>query len=451
MGSKRNCNARALDGDDDPSTGMSNKRHQDRPPSKSRPAQPKVDPTYGQRAAFPGLDGPIDLSDNELEYEDAGDALSYLRSVRHEAGGIPNLLVAPKTGPQLPPGFYARDNRGYYEDGAYVAAPDTESSEEPDGPSEGLEAASEQIHEAFYASIVSHFTAIRKILHSEPPRELIDALPPDCATYVGHFGSRSKTLAQWTRRIRNTDPRPVQIAAMSPESVFKLIRVLLKSNLMTLEDGLRERTSRWIWALLARLPDRGELDHRDISWIRDLGKRAVLMMADKEHAAVLREQMQDDLESSDLEDQEEHAIPAEEPILERDEGEIVEEPSHDVEHADHAQDQPEATSTTPEENDDENGAMDMEIDEGEVSSDDEAAPAKQTATDIELAKARLLSNLGLSTSAQETGQVEEEDELAAQIRCQINMNATLNMILTVAGEFYGQLDLLAFRNPFPGE
>ena len=33
-------------------------------------------------------------------------------------------------------------------------------------------------------------------------------------------------------------------------------------------------------------------------------------------------------------------------------------------------------------------------------------------------------------------------------RAQVNLRATLNMILTVAGEFYGQRDLLEFRNPF---
>ena len=43
-------------------------------------AQPKIDPTYGQRGAFPGLDdGP---RDNELFYGPANDGLEYLRMVR---------------------------------------------------------------------------------------------------------------------------------------------------------------------------------------------------------------------------------------------------------------------------------------------------------------------------------------------------------------------------------
>lgn len=42
--------------------------------------QPRVDPTYGQRGAFPGLDGFHD--DDELFYGPASDGLEYLRMVR---------------------------------------------------------------------------------------------------------------------------------------------------------------------------------------------------------------------------------------------------------------------------------------------------------------------------------------------------------------------------------
>lgn len=43
-------------------------------------AQSKIDPTYGQRSAFPGLDGPCD--DDGLFYGPASDGLEYLRMVR---------------------------------------------------------------------------------------------------------------------------------------------------------------------------------------------------------------------------------------------------------------------------------------------------------------------------------------------------------------------------------
>lgn len=45
-------------------------------------AQSRIDPTYGQRGAFPGLDdGPTNVEDG-LFYGPANDGLEYLRMVR---------------------------------------------------------------------------------------------------------------------------------------------------------------------------------------------------------------------------------------------------------------------------------------------------------------------------------------------------------------------------------
>lgn len=46
--------------------------------SSTRAAQPKVDLTYGQRGAFPGLEGG---EDERLFYGPASDGLEYLRMV----------------------------------------------------------------------------------------------------------------------------------------------------------------------------------------------------------------------------------------------------------------------------------------------------------------------------------------------------------------------------------
>lgn len=45
-------------------------------------------------------------------------------------------------------------------------------------------------------------------------------------------------------------------------------------------------------------------------------------------------------------------------------------------------------------------------------------------------------------------QAPEPVEDSPEERAKANVRATLNMILTVAGEFYGQRDLLEFRDPF---
>lgn len=43
-------------------------------------AQARIDPTYGQRGAFPGLDDPV--GEDELFYGPATDGMEYLRMVR---------------------------------------------------------------------------------------------------------------------------------------------------------------------------------------------------------------------------------------------------------------------------------------------------------------------------------------------------------------------------------
>lgn len=53
--------------------------------SRSRPTvEPRMDPTYGQRSALPGLDDDTTMEGDEelLNYDEDMDALAYLRAVR---------------------------------------------------------------------------------------------------------------------------------------------------------------------------------------------------------------------------------------------------------------------------------------------------------------------------------------------------------------------------------
>jgi hypothetical protein len=53
--------------------------------SRSRPSiEARVDPTYGQRSAIPGLDDDTTMEgeEDDLTYDEEMDALAYLRSVR---------------------------------------------------------------------------------------------------------------------------------------------------------------------------------------------------------------------------------------------------------------------------------------------------------------------------------------------------------------------------------
>ncbi|KAK3298562.1 uncharacterized protein B0H64DRAFT_385506 [Chaetomium fimeti] len=484
MGPKRNHNVITAGDDNESSYSSSNKRRREQKNPKPKQAEGKPDPTYGQRAAFPGLDDDesAQISDDDLEFEENGDALAYLRAVRKEASGVPNVLVAPKAGPEIPThlqgsdaidrSIYADgvgDSRGYYHDGAYTAAPDPDPSTAsyPDEAEEGeilpiaeadrVAAQNAALRKAYFASLTARFLRLRALLHRAPPQSVIDALPRDHGTEVGSFGARSWTFRVWTRRIRHTDPLPAQVAALDRQSVLKLLRVILGGKFIRRGYELRPRTSRWIWALLARLPDQGELDYAEVGWVRELGKRAVLMMVSIAHMEALREEVEGGLEGDSDENDEEEFV--EEVVLNED--------GEERSIATSTSCQPPATADA-DDGKDQDGETDMDVDEGEVTDDEPPATAdnKDIGADIAAAKARLLARLEESSGTQQ----EEESSAAASVdtpehqqndasdgetatlgeaEARVNMRATLNMVLTVAGEFYGQRDLLEFRDPFP--
>ncbi|OLN96690.1 hypothetical protein CCHL11_00804 [Colletotrichum chlorophyti] len=484
--------------------------------SKSRDHQnAHIDPTWGQKYVFSSFDGRTTVPhDPDLDFEDDTDAMAYLKSVRTQANGIPHLLVAPKVpiGPQLPKELQAGESdleegeeveedrniytsgegdfRGYYHDGAYTARPadwreynkqgdyeDGEWDGEQDGYYDGEDQDSEAaIHEAYYASILARFHSLRATLHTKPPPSVVAALPRTHGHHVGAFGPKSSTFSIWSQRLRTTDPLPAQVASMDKDGVLRVVRVLLGGKFLRRGEEVGERTSRWLWALLARLPERGELNHTEIGWIRDLGRRAVLMMQSLADMAALRDALEEggmDLgvhdavdDSSDDED-----VLREMEVEERD-GEVPDE-KQSVEETSRQEDpearEDEMKDLSPSGAQVEKGAAEdgeiaddqksepMELSEdGEIDESESVVSEEPTSVPVESleeARARLLAQLDTTTAEQPAqGPVSEADdvEVSDQLRARMNMRATLNMILTVAGDFYGQRDLLEFRDPFTG-
>ncbi|KAL7621486.1 hypothetical protein AAE478_008809 [Parahypoxylon ruwenzoriense] len=452
------------------------------------------------------------------------------------------------------------DFRGYYEDGAYVAYPlgyfdeDEQEEEEEEGDedynrdydghdykegedeegsaleyddetspdsSEGgpHNSNSDEIRDAYFTSLTNQFLALRQILQTDPPDSVLSSLPKSNPIKVGDFGRRSDTFSKWSGRLRGTDPLPAQIAGMHKDCVIRLLRVILGGKFLRKKQELRERTSRWIWALLARLPDKGELDHQEIGWIRELGKRAILMMVSLAEMEVLKEHYDVGDGSTGSQDGEVDVDEGIDEDLSPEEfhGDDYFEDNMDDSHArtrnfDQAEDDKadkadastnsvdaEFSATCKEGSDNQvdikaNNAdaegvsgvppsenetgelsdVEMQIDseeeeDGEVS--DTPQQREESTADIETAKARLLAQLGSTedtsknadaasafpeqqqertTTPLATDEEEAQKERERLQRTKINERATLNMILTVAGEFFGQRDLLEFRDPFGG-
>ncbi|KAJ3580387.1 hypothetical protein NPX13_g169 [Xylaria arbuscula] len=521
-------------------------------PKNKRHKTARTDPTSGQRGAFGDLGGATTAptSDSDLDCEDDSEALAYLRSVRTQASTIPHVLVAQKAGPPLPPQaprsagdddeeeqpadrtIYedgVGDFRGYYQDGAYVAYPEdrwgnSNENEEPYGEDDDSDdklendddpnssessddrphnSSADEIREAYFASITNRYMALRQLLQTDPPESAIRALPATNPTEVGVWKRGADTFQKWEGRIRTTDPLPAQIAAMHKDGIFRLIRVILTCKFLRKRTQLRERTSRWIWALLARLPDAGELDYMEVGYVRELGKRAVLMMVSLAELEVLRENY--DVAGSSPEDEEEYEVEADvdecyDDALSQDSPvDVANAPTPDdakvhVEHIpspsasipqDGANQTADISSTnskpkvdgarlqepSPDDASDVEMQLDSDMEDGEVA-DEPPPPHADSVADIETAKARLLARLneaaaednGMTPADAEAAQaatpesrIDESEEDGAEYeryqaldRDKVNERATLNMILTVAGEFYGQRDLLEFRDPFGG-
>ncbi|KND87806.1 hypothetical protein TOPH_07604, partial [Tolypocladium ophioglossoides CBS 100239] len=465
--------------DDDPSPPKRAKKLTGAQP-RHRHQNSAIDPTWGQKYVFSNLeDGSSIPFGEESDFEDDADAMAYLRSVRLEATGIPHLLVAPKRqiGPQLPPELRTEhddqafgqstytngvgDARGYYEDGAYMALP---NSEDDDGEGEaGNVDPEKELLEAYCASVLSRYHRLRSALHTKPPPNAARRLSCARPTFAPPLGGKSSTHRIWSQALRSTDPHPLQLALMSKESVLRVLRVMLGGKFLHRGYTLSERTSQWLWALLARLPDPWEMDHTDIAWVRDLGRRAVLLGRSLAEMAALRDELEDGMlgvnegvdASSSSGDDDESAVATD---AEAGEGLSSPDSKPQVDQSQNAVSQEKPTGEDVAEEQVAKNDQEGQVDEGngdnesvamDLASDSEEGEAKEDDnTALEAAKKAFLSRLEDATA--ENQQPEEDPQAAARLRLRMNMRATLNMILTVAGEFYGQRDLLEFREPFVG-
>ncbi|KAI1011627.1 hypothetical protein LB504_002699 [Fusarium proliferatum] len=451
-----------------------------------------IDPTWGQKYVFAGNGNTTTIPEGEEDdFEDDSEAMAYLNSVRQEANRIPHLLVAPKVqiGPQLPPELRSDDqgqdeqpidrsvyndgvgdSRGWYEDGAYMAMPDNaadddgyEGDEYPDGyEDESYEEAA--LNEAYFASVMDQYLRLRSILHADLPSNAVSRVVKARLKTDAPAENQSAAIATWSRLLRETDPHPLQVALMSKDTTLRILRILLGGKFLRQGYTLPERTSRWIWALLARMPDKGELNYAEIGWIRDLGRRAVLLGRSLAEMAALREELAEgglgaheavDGSSSDeevLADPEDIEVEGalssgqdeDEPKLAGSRNE-AEKTSKGTEPTAKSPPRPAAEEGEIEdEGEDEDVAMeiatDSEAEEGEVA-------AQEPQENLEAARERLLARISNGMTSEDEEDLEKE---SAKQRLRANLRATLNMILTIAGEFYGQRDLLEFREPFVG-
>jgi hypothetical protein len=345
------------------------------------------------------------------------------------------------------------DYRGSYSDGAYYAAAEPSPEALYGTDNENREGKDPQL--AYFDSILSRYEILRDQLQQTPPPEALQRLNED---HPVHIGRLNVSVARWWRwKIKTADPIPAQLASMDKSTVLKLLGLLTEGTLMKRGKEIEIFVSRWAWGLLARLPDRGQLTSEEIGIVRELGKKAVLLgmglkgntqwdegmdevdagydEVDYEETVIVNDPRENDIDGLEPLGTSTHNGPIgpqlptssghAERIISGISADILDITDNDVD-----------TGSIPDNHTGNNEAADIS-DEAINSSEGLAAM-----------KARLLNQLN------------EDDLVGNNLEGEIaivgeplgegdypkpNTRATVDMIITVVGEIYGQRDLLEFR------
>ncbi len=269
------------------------------------------------------------------------------------------------------------------------------------------------------------------------------------------------------------DQKPAQIACMSKSSVLRLLRLLTQGSILKRESQVEFGISYWVWSLLAKLPDRGELNSEEIGVVRELGKKAVLIGMGLKEVKDWQQGMQNvEAEFEENLGAEENAGGDDDEIYPESEDDFHEEGYPDsVINVKQAMTDIQSNGATSEALPanfdilDTNGNMDQpvsassqtfvadsdqivaaenieELSEGEVQSTEGDVEDPEA---LAAMKAQMLNRL----KSPDEVNIEEEVSTTPKPRpppSRSNTKATVDMIITIAGEIYGQRDLLEFRS-----
>lgn len=254
--------------------------------------------------------------------------------------------------------------------------------------------------------------------------------------------------------MKTVDPLPVQIASMDKDTVLRLLRLLLTGTLLQSGSDINLKVSMWIWALLARLPVRGELSSDEVGVVRELGKKAVMLGVGLKAGGDLKEGLNEvekvfeadnEVETAD----DENATGYKDKNTERIEN-LPEMERQITQNSNNASLILDSTDNS----------MQSVTTAKPIAPDGDALGATSDSHELEAFKSRLLANLASNPLVGPTAiadfQPPEAEEptnstteasalIAAQEPSDWNTRATIDMIITISGEVYGQRDLLEFR------
>lgn len=188
--------------------------------------------------------------------------------MRHssEAKGVPNLLTSAKLEET---NLYQDYPRGYYDDGAYTAMPLPPAA----GPTKTVSDDDVDPQEAYYASLCNQHRSLHTALQASSP----PSAPDESTISLTRELNAGLSSRVWRRTILYTQPTSTLLSRLDQDAVVAGIAALEKHLAWkTLEK--ESYLGAWAWGLLAKCREVGMMGSDEVGVIRDLGKKARAMV-----------------------------------------------------------------------------------------------------------------------------------------------------------------------------
>lgn len=351
----------------------------------------QTDPVFGQTSALPSSHDPV---------EDDGDSREcslYMHTVRAEAIGMTSFITAsvPMSGLSNSTDHNSEeDTAGYFEDGAYVALPvqNEQTEQSHDENQDGILNVQCQ-------ALCDRFERHRVRMRTAPSVSQAAALDQSKhPVTIPPWSKRNPGLRLWRHHLQASRPNLVQLTLMDNRTVLSVlgyVEDLLKG--WSAKLALPPQLGSWVWALLGRLEHVEQLTTDEVGVVRSLAKTAIQLFA--RYRAKLRQNPDEDHDDD------------------------VDDTRDDLQ------------STRP--YDDHDTRKDTQCDKSE-----ETDAIEQSSLENLIAAKKM----ELSIANQLTTPV--NDSTTAEAPQDTDTLAILETIIIVAGELYGQKDLLNARDYF---
>lgn len=186
-------------------------------------------------------------------------------SARSEASAIPHLLGGSTTNGHDSADI---DEHVHFQEGTWISI-------DPDSYRSSEEEANDLVpQDQCYQLLLKRFDRLRKTLATIDDKSNASSPKHENTTIKPYF---IKSDRAWSDMIEREPPNPHRLAHTDEAIVYHGLKYC--SQTLDHDDAISAQHSCWIWSLLAAVHDVGTLDNDKISRLRDLGQRAGLMGA----------------------------------------------------------------------------------------------------------------------------------------------------------------------------